>query len=312
MKIQALLALATLGLLSPLSPVLHGQSGVLASSPADELQVLVTRIQSKLQRGQRTEVELQAELAAFDALIAKHGSKKTDDVAQILYMRAMLHAQVFGDGAKAEEFFKKIESNFPGTRTATLVQQERANIQRMAKAKETQEKLVGQPAPELNFTWVSAGNFKKLSDLKGKVVVLDFWATWCGPCVATFPQIAELVTHYKDMDVAIVGVTSIQGSIMGLQPPQIDTKGNPAKEMDLMREYIKAKAMTWTVAFSEQEVFNPDYGITGIPHMAIIAPDGKIRHTGLHPGMPHEEKVRMIDAILKEFGKPVLAVSANK
>ena len=113
------------------------------------------------------------------------------------------------------------------------------------------------------------------------------------------------------MDVAIVGVTSIQGSVMGLQPPQIDTRGNPEKEMALMRDYMKAKGMTWTVAFSEQEVFNPDYGITGIPHMAIIAPDGKIRHTGLHPGMPHAEKVQMIDAILREFGKPVLAVSAN-
>ncbi|MCX6954419.1 MAG: TlpA disulfide reductase family protein, partial [Verrucomicrobia bacterium] len=136
--------------------------------------------------------------------------------------------------------------------------------------------------------------------------------TWCGPCVASFPQVRELTAHYKDMDVVVVGVTSIQGSITGLQPSKIDTAGDPQREMALMADYIRAKDVTWTVAFSDEEVFNPDYGITGIPHMVIIAPDGTIRHRGLHPAMPHAEKVGMIDALLKEFKLPILASAPNR
>jgi hypothetical protein len=69
-----------------------------------------------------------------------------------------------------------------------------------------------------------------------------------------------------------------------------------------MSDYIKAKEITWTIGFSDEEVFNPDYGITGIPHMAIIAPDGTLRHTGLHPAMPHAEKVEKIDGEGDRFG----------
>jgi hypothetical protein len=70
-----------------------------------------------------------------------------------------------------------------------------------------------------------------------------------------------------------------------------------------MPEFMKAKGMTWTVAFTDERVFNPHYGVTGIPHMAIVAPDGTVRYNGLHPGMPQAEKVAIIDGLLKEFGK---------
>ena len=90
-----------------------------------------------------------------------------------------------------------------------------------------------------------------------------------------------------------------------MEPARIDTKDNPDKEFALTANFIKAKNMTWPVVFTEQRVFNPEYGVNGIPHMAIIAPDGTVRHNGLHPGMPHAETIEKVDALLKEFGKPV-------
>jgi thiol-disulfide isomerase/thioredoxin len=219
-------------------------------------------------------------------------------------MQATLYSQVLGDPDKAATLFAKLKASFPNSRAA-------AAIDREAKTAATVAALVGKPAPELHFKWSNREGLKTLADLRGKVVVLDFWATWCGPCVASFPNVRELTAHYQGADVAVIGVTSIQGAVNGLGPTPINTKGDPQKELALMTDYIKAKEITWSIAVSEEEVFNPDYGIHGIPHMVIIAPDGTVRHSGLHPAIPLEEKTSKIDAILKEFSKPLPAAAAK-
>ncbi len=275
----------------------------------EELRALVTQIQSKLSAGQRTAPELAKELEAFDALRAKYRGQKTEAAARIGLMQGSLYAQVLKDQAKAREILEGIKTDFAGTEAAGLAERTLVQHERAALAENAKNALAGKPAPELNFTWSTRDGLKKLSDLKGKVVVIDFWATWCGPCVASFPNVRELTAHYKDLDVVVLGVTSIQGNVHGLNSTPINVKGDPAKEMALMRDYIKAKDITWTVVFSEQEVFNPAYGVTGIPHMVIIAPDGTVRHPDMDPRDPHEQKIAKIDALLKEFGKPVSATA---
>lgn len=280
-----------------------------SGTPTEELKALVAQVQTKLQNGKGSAADLAPEIAAFDALRQKYRDRKTDEAAQILYVQATLYGQVLQDLDRARVLLKQVTTDYPGTKIAAVAGSTLESLDRAAKAKEAQAAIVGRPAPELHFNWASRDDLKTLSGLKGKVVVLDFWATWCGPCVASFPQMRELTAHYQGSDVEIVGVTSVQGYVMGLQPARIDTKGDPKKEMALMKDYIKAKDITWSVAFSEEAVFNPDYGVTGIPHMAIIGPDGTVRHTGLHPAMPHAEKIKLIDAILKASGLPTPARS---
>ncbi|MFO0872566.1 MAG: TlpA disulfide reductase family protein [Phycisphaerales bacterium] len=167
--------------------------------------------------------------------------------------------------------------------------------------------LIGNAAPELAFRKILDTNgtptWKSLEDLKGKVVVLDFWATWCGPCVASFPNVRELRKHYSADDVVIIGVTSPQEAIYWKGKPKQDFKGDAAGEMNTMIDYMKEMDMTWPVAFTEQEVFNPDYDVNGIPHLAIIDTAGKLRWNDLHPAMPLKEKTDKIDSLLKEAGK---------
>jgi thiol-disulfide isomerase/thioredoxin len=276
-----------------------------ATKPAEELSALVTQIRTKLSTGKDSAADLAPELAAFDALRAKYRDQRTAEVAQITQMQASLYGQILGDLPKAKALSDELQRDYAGQPIAARAQQMYEAFEKAAQAKLARDAIIGKKAPDLTFTWSTREGLKTLADLKGKVVVLDFWATWCGPCVASFPQVRELTAHYKDADVVVLGVTSLQGSIMGLETARIDTRNDPAREMALMKDYVKAKEMTWTVVFSAEPVFNEAYGVTGIPHMAIIAPDGTVRHSGMHPAEPHADKVKKIDALLKEFNKPV-------
>ena len=146
---------------------------------------------------------------------------------------------------------------------------------------------------------------KRLKDFQSKVLVLDFWATWCGPCLVTFPNLRKLQERYADYPVVFLGVTSIQGYYNDAKNRQrVDTKGNPEAEMGYMPAFMKDMEMTWLVAFSEKNVFNPDFGVRLIPHIAIIDPAGIVRYNALRPDDAPYHEAEKIDALLKEAGLP--------
>lgn len=162
--------------------------------------------------------------------------------------------------------------------------------------------LVNGPAPPLDFLWASGDrDLESLDDLRGKVVVMDFWATWCVPCVASFPQMRTLVERYRDLPVEFLGVTSVQGAHYG-PDGRVDCKDDPDKETKLMGEYIKAKDMTWTVVFARQPVYNPQYDVDGIPHVVIIDIEGRVRFRKLHPYVHHGRIIGHIDELLRAQG----------
>ena len=115
---------------------------------------------------------------------------------------------------------------------------------------------VGDAAPDFNLTNLD-GNKVTLASLKGKVVLLDFWATWCGPCKAAMPTMQKLHEAYKDKGVVILGVNTWE------------------KNADAAKDYMARKKFTYGCLLNGDDLAKA-YGLTGIPTLVIIGKDGRV------------------------------------
>jgi len=141
-----------------------------------------------------------------------------------------------------------------------LVQLEKAANEKLRE--EVKGKMIMQDAPA--FELVSLDGVKtSLESLKGKVVVVDFWATWCGPCKASFPGMQKALNLYKGADdVAFVF---------------IDTWERGGEKEKNASEFIAANNYTFNVLMDNENKTVTDFGVSGIPTKFVVDKNGKIR-----------------------------------
>jgi peroxiredoxin len=140
-----------------------------------------------------------------------------------------------------------------------------------------------QVAPD--FSWQdSNGKIVHLSDLKGKVVLIDFWATWCGPCRMTIPHVEAIYNKYKGKNVVVIGVN-------------LDNQGSRQK----VEQFIKEKGITYLVIGDPNGAVASQYGATSIPRFFFIDKHGRIAKmvVGYDPNM-EQTFSEAIEALLKE------------
>jgi thiol-disulfide isomerase/thioredoxin len=144
------------------------------------------------------------------------------------------------------------------------------------------DSLVGLPAPSVKANLLDGTEFD-LSKHKGKVVVLDFWATWCGPCVRALPELMKATSSFPKNKVAFVAVNQ------GEKPKQI-------------KKFLKQKKWeSLSVALDPQSVAGKNFNVEGIPQTVIIDKEGKVRHVhvGFSPDIGSRLK-KEIQALLSE------------
>ena len=227
------------------------------------------------------------EMAAF---LEDHPNSKVK--ADVLYSRAMLAAGMNGvlppnapHGREVEDFIQAYPQDARGGHLLLMVARGRLKTAeekkailgriiadypgsqpaRMAEGSIRRIDSLGQPFA-LTFSDAIHGNTVTMKALQGKVVVIDFWATWCGPCIAEMPKMKELYAKYKDQGVEFIGVS-------------LDL---PGEGLAKLKKYVEANEMHWPQYYQGKgwdSEFSQSWGINSIPALFIVDADGNLHST---------------------------------
>jgi thiol-disulfide isomerase/thioredoxin len=148
----------------------------------------------------------------------------------------------------------------------------------IAPAIERPLKLTGSGPLAPSFSLIDLNGRKlELADHKGKVVLLDFWATWCGPCQIEIPGFVTLQARYRDQGLVIIGVA-------------MDNSPEP------VREFYREFRMNYPVVMGDERISELYGGILGLPTTFVIGRDGRIyaRHVGATAVSDIEQEIKQL------------------
>ena len=206
--------------------------------------------------------------------------------------KALLYKEISVQLAKAHP-----GSEYSKEMAAIVVNQQKQIAAQQKQARGKQYKFnVGDVAPDIVGKSPS-GKTKKLSDLKGKVVLIDFWASWCGPCRKANPHVVEVYDKYnKD------GFEVFSFSLDGINPRQLPRMGGDQKKINAAKETAKKR---WLAAIEKDNLkwdshaselahwnskANKDYGVSSIPTTFLVGRDGTF--SAINPRNNLEEAVK--------------------
>lgn len=186
-------------------------------------------------------------------------SKEVDRAQwQHIFEAGVLLAETYLDHGKVEEvktFYETLRKRFNFL----------TDVDEVIGVKVDELYWIGRKAPSLEGKDLDGKPVDLTTEYKGKVVLIDFWATWCAPCLAAMPDLIETYKQYHDRGFEIVGV-------------------NLDNDRDTLKKYLERSQIQWRQICDGQSYRSPNvrkYDIIAIPAAFLIDPDGKIARVGI-------------------------------
>jgi thiol-disulfide isomerase/thioredoxin len=207
----------------------------------------VTQLQIASRRNMNQKDKIGEVIKKQQAMLQEHRKRYPKD-AQV----AVLYMQVadFADEANLPTLARELLNEVGGFSEGEIKAAVEARMKTLG--------MIGKPV-EIKFTAIDGGKID-LGSLKGKVVLIDFWATWCVPCVQAFPNVKKIYDKYHDQGFEIIGIS-------------LDEKENELKK------FVKEKNVPWPQYFDgkmwENEI-SSRFGVDSIPAMWLVDKDGNV------------------------------------
>lgn len=181
--------------------------------------------------------------------------------------------------ADIEELREQFEDDRRSLATLDVTERSLSMVERRVESELKMAKLIGMQAPEIDAVEFVAMEPVTMEELAGKVVLIDFWAVWCGPCIATFPHLIEFQEEFGDKGLVILGATKYYNyewdeeagrAMRGKEVP-------PEAELEMLAKFREHHELQHGFFVTpEGSDYWTEFGVRGIPQAVLIDQEGKV------------------------------------